>query len=275
MFEFLQYDFMQRALIAGVITALISPLVGMFLVVKRYSLIVDTLAHVSLLGIALGLLANLNPYLASTGFTVLASLAIEKIKSTSKLYQEAVLAMFLSGSLALSVIIISANSNFNVSIFSLLFGSITTVNQVDLVTILALSILVILTIVLCYKKFFLIAFDEELALASGTNTKLYNYILIALSALTISLSIRIVGVLLIGALMVIPVITAIQLRKSFFKTILIAVFISEISVVSGLIFSYYQDWSSGGTIVLASIICFLLVYLYQKIHQVLISQKAD
>lgn len=251
----------------GVIVSLLAPIVGTFLVVRRYSLMADTLSHVSLLGIAVSMLLQVNPYIGSSVFAVMASLLIEKTKDSSKLYQESILAMFLSGSLAISIIIISS-ANFNVNLVNLLFGSITTVTQVDLYVIGSLAIMVAGAIFVMFKKLFLISFDEELAIASGVKTKLYNYIFIALVAVTVSFSIRIVGVLLIGALMVIPVITAIQMQKGFKATMLIAVMISFLSVLIGLISSYYLEFSSGGTIVVLTLIFFVLVSFLQKSRQV-------
>lgn len=269
MFEILQFEFMQRAFIGGLITAILAPLIGIFLVVRRYSLMVDTLSHVSLLGIALGLLLNLNPYLAATATAMLASIGIEKTKEQTKLYQEAILAMFLSGSLALAIIIISAG-NFNINIMSLLFGSITTITQIDLIIITCLAALVSLMIALFYNKFFLISFDEDLAKSAGINTKFYNYLLVLLAAIVISLALRIVGVLLIGALVVVPVMTAMQLNQSFKKTTFIAMAFSCLSVIGGLYISYYANFSSGGTIVLLAIAFFLAVLLLKKFTSSLI-----
>lgn len=265
MLEIFQYDFMQRALVAGLITAIIAPLVGIFLVVRRYSLIVDTLAHVSLLGIVLGMLTPFNPYLFSTGFTMLASLGIEKVKDYSKLYQEAVLAMFLSGSLALSLVIISVQTTFNVNIFSLLFGSINTVTNQDLINISFLALVVIIAILAMFKQLFLISYDEDIAIAAGIKTKVYNALLILIAAITISLSIRIIGVLLISALMVVPVITAINFKQSFKKTLILAHLFSVFSVVFGLICSYYLNWPSGATIVLTTLLLFVISLIIQKI----------
>ncbi len=255
---------MQRALIAGLIIGVLAPVIGTFLVVRRYSLFVDTLSHVSLLGIAIGLVSGLNPYLTATGFAVVSSIAIEKIKDSSKLYQESILAMFLSGSLAISIIIISATEGFNVNLFSLLFGSITTVTNLDLVVISVLSSVVLAVVIKFYRQFFLLSLDQDLATASGVNAKLYNLILVVSAAITVSLSIRIVGVLLISALMVIPVITAMQFKTSFKNTMFIALAVSVLSVVVGLIASYYLGWASGGTIVVTTLICFVFSSLLQK-----------
>jgi zinc transport system permease protein len=262
MLDFLQFEFMQRALLAGILISILAPLVGVFIVVKRYSILVDTLSHVSLLGIILGLLFGLNPYLTSTLTAITASIAIEKVKDYSQLYQESILSMFLSGALAISIIIISSGPGFNVNLISLLFGSVTTVTWNDIYVISGLSAAVGFLLLKNFRTFFLIAFDEDLAIVAGIKTKFYNYLLIVLAAITISLAIRIIGVLLISALMVIPVITALQLKKSFKQTTLIAILVSFSSTVLGLISSFYLDWASGGTIVLFTLFFFFLSFIF-------------
>ena len=230
MFSLFQYDFMIRAFIAGGIIAVIAPVIGIFLVVRRFSLIVDTLAHVSLVGIALGLLLKLNPMITALITTLLASIGIEKLRETKKLYEESILALFLSGSLATALIIISLVKGFNANLFSYLFGSITTVTDNDLVIIGVCAIVTLGVIWLLYKEFFFVAFDEEISTTQGLPVGFLNTILICLAAIAISLSMRIVGILLTGALMIIPVITATQLTKSFRSTLFLAIGLSLISV---------------------------------------------
>jgi len=171
---------------------------------------------------------------------------------------ESVLALFLSGSLALAVVIFSIVKGINVNIGSYLFGSISTVSSLDLLFILGLGLLVLTSIGLLYKGFFLISLDEELARASGIPVNLLNTILVVLAGITITLSMRVVGILLIGALMVIPVLTAFQFRRSFMLTLILSVVFSILAVTIGLFTSYYFDLASGGTIVVISLIIFLL-----------------
>ena len=258
--DIFQYGFIVRGLEAGVVVALIAPAIGIFLVLRRYSLIADTLAHVSLAGIALGLFFGVNPVLSALGTATVASLGIERLRSSKKVYGESALALFLSGSLALAVVILSLAHGFNANLFNYLFGSIVTVSKKDVYLISLLAVGVASVITFYYKELVYITFDEEAARVSGVPTGLINSILIILAALTVSLAIPIVGVLLIAALIVIPVITALQFRKSFFKTIIFAQIISLFSVVSGIFASFFLNLSTGGTIVLIMLAIFIVVF---------------
>ncbi len=264
MLEIFQYSFMIRAFEAGVIVGLICPLIGIFLVLRRYSLMADTLAHVSLAGVAIGLITKINPIITALITSIIASIAIEKLRETKKVYGESALALFLSGSLALAIVLISLARGFNVDLFSYLFGSITTVRESDIGIILVLGIAVIGIILAFYKELVYISFDEETARVSGIPTSLINTILIILTATTIAISMRIVGILLISALIVIPVVTALQLKKSFLQTIIYAEIISLFSVITGIFASYYLNLAAGGSIVLIALSVFILTLLTRK-----------
>ena len=180
------------------------------------------------------------------------------------MYGESALAIFLSGSLAVAIVLISLSHGFNVDIFNYLFGSILTVKQSDVWLIAVLGVAVLLAVVSCYKELVYITFDEESAQVSGVPTKALNLLLIALAALTVSVAIPIVGVLLIAALIVIPVVAALQLKQSFRRTIIIAECISVFSVIVGIIASFYLNTSSGGTIVLISLLIFLVLFAFKN-----------
>ncbi|HKB88262.1 MAG TPA: metal ABC transporter permease [Patescibacteria group bacterium] len=262
MINLFQYDFVIRGLTAGLIIAIIAPIVGIFLVLRRYSLIADTLSHVSLAGIAFGLLLGFNPLLTAIGATTVSSIAIERLRLSKKVYGESALALFLSGSLAVAVILISISHGFNSTLFNYLFGSIATVTQNDIYTVLILGIIVVVSIVILYKKLLFITFDEDAAKVDGINVSLINTIFIILAAITISLAIPIVGILLISALLIIPVLTALQFKKSFIPTILIAQAVSVFSVITGVVVSFYFDLAPGGTIVLLNLIIFLIISIF-------------
>lgn len=264
MLEIFQYDFMIRAFIAGCTVAMIAPMVGLFLVVRRYSYMADTLAHVSLVGVALGVLAGVNPILPAIGVATLASLGIERLRENKKLFGESILALFLSGSLALAVVLMSLSRGFQGDLLSFLFGSITTVSFFDVVLILGLAVAVAVFIFFFFRQLFLTTFHEELAFAEGLNTKVFNTFLIIAGAIIVSLSMRIVGTLLIGALMVIPVVTALQLRQSFQKTFFLSIVFSLLSTIIGLFLSFYINLSSGATIVLVALAFFLLSLLWKQ-----------
>ena len=254
--EIFHYSFMVRAFIAGSVIGIIAPLIGSFLVTRRYALMADSLAHISLAGIAVGLLIGVYPVYTALLVTIVSAIIIEWLRSERKISGEIALAMFLSGGLAVAIVLISLARGFNVDLFSYLFGSITTVRNIDLWVMGILGLTVMLTVYFFYEEFLYISFSEEAAKVSGIPVRMLNIVLVVLTAITVSLSMRIVGLLLIGALMVIPVVTAMQIAKSFIQTILYAACFGIISVLSGLFISYYADLAAGGTIVVVSLILF-------------------
>lgn len=262
--DIFQYTFIIRGLEAGVVVALIAPLIGIFLVLRRYSLIADTLAHISFAGVALGLFFGLNPILTAIGTTVISSLGIESLRTSKKVYGESSLALFLSGALAVALILLSLAKGFNANLFSYLFGSIVTVTQNDIYVISLFATITAFLLILFYKELVYISFDEESAKVSGIPTRFINLLLIILAALVISISIPIVGILLISALMIIPVVTALQFKKNFSTTIFIAEIISVFSVISGIISSFYLNISTSGAIVLIMLAIFCLTLLAKQ-----------
>lgn len=264
MLDIFQYDFIVRAFAAGIVTGVIAPVIGMFLVVRRYALLADTLAHVSLVGVAVGFFAGVSPALAALGAAVLAALGIERLRQTQRLFGESVLALFLSGGLAIAVVLISAARGRNVNLLHFLFGSITTVTRADLSLIFGVGALVLAAVALFYKELFFVALNEELAEANGLATRRFNNVLIILAALTVGVALQVIGVLLIGALMVIPVATALQYRCGFLRTLLLAVAFSLASVIIGLLVSYRLDLATGATIVVVALIFFSLSLLINQ-----------
>jgi zinc transport system permease protein len=236
-------------------------------VLRRYSLIADTLSHVSLAGVAIGLLTGINPLLTAIVTAVASSIAIERLRLSKRVYGESALSIFLSGSLALAIILISLANGFSVDLFNYLFGSIVTVKQSDIYIILGVGIFVFLTIIAFYKELTYITFDEEAAQVGGIPTRFINILLIVLAALTVALAIPIVGILLISALIVIPVVAALQLKKSFLSTIFYAEAISLFSVIGGIVGSFYLNLPAGGTIVLIALIIFILSLFYKKVKK--------
>ncbi len=255
---------MIRAMQAGVIIAVIAPLIGVFLVLRRYSLIADTLSHVSFAGVALGFFLKINPLITAILAAVTSSIIIEKLRQSKKVFGESALSIFLSGSLALAVVLIGLSRGVGTDLFSYLFGSITTIRQSDVYIILALGVVVIGLISAFYKELLYVTVDEEAARVSGIPTQFINLLIIILSALTIALSIPAIGVLLVSALIVIPVTSALQLGKSLRDTIIVAEVISVFSVISGIIVSFYSNLPTGGAIVLITIVIFIFSLIYNK-----------
>jgi len=264
MFELFQYDFMVRAIVAGMLIGAIAPAIGTFLVVRRYSLMADTLAHAALAGVAIGLFLGSEPVITALVVAILASAGIEILRVYKNVFGESALAFFLYGGLAVAVVVTSLADGFNANFFTYLFGSIATVSTFDLYLISGIGALILTTLYLLFNELFLISLDEEIALASGIRARVINFILVALTALVVALSMRIVGALLVGALMVIPVMTSILYKKGFRITFFLSILISVLSVLSGLIVSYYWALAPGGTIVLILILLFVISTLLNK-----------
>lgn len=267
MFEIFQYDFMQRAFVAGFIIAILAPTIGIFLVVRRYSLLADTLSHVSLVGVALSALLGIHPMIGALVTSSVAAFGIEELRTRKKLFGESVLALVLSGSLALAIVLFSFIRGASVNIVSILFGSITTVANSDVWLIGGFGLAVVTVTLRWFKVFFLTSYDEELARANRVPVRVLNTILVGMAGVTVSLSLRIVGTLLIGALMVIPVLTATQFKQSFRGTFLISLVASFVSVMVGLYASFYLNLPSGGTIVLVALALFLMSLSVSKLRR--------
>jgi len=260
----LEYEFMQRAFVAGIFIAILASLSGTFIVLKRYSLMSETLAHSALVGVAVGLVAGYNPLWMAVGVAVLASWLIEYLRSSFALYSDAILSIILSGSLAIAVIIVSLGGEFNNSLFSYLFGSILSVSTEDVVTIVIFGSISLIFLLVFSKELYFITYDEEVAKVSGIRVKFLNFLLVTVVAIIIALSIRVVGSLLIGALMVIPTVAALQYRVGFRDTMLISLFFALFSVIFGMSISFHFSLPSGATIVLCVISVFILSLVINK-----------
>ncbi|MCZ7399742.1 MAG: metal ABC transporter permease [Candidatus Methanoperedens sp.] len=263
MLEILQYSFMQRAFIAGIMVAIICSAIGTFIVLKRLSMIGDGLAHIALGGVALGLFFNVYPIITALLFSAISALGINRLRKT-KVHGDVAIAIFFSAGLAVAVVLLSLANGFNVNLFSYLFGSILTVNETDLQIVMGLGILTVGAIILFYKEFVYLTFDEESAIVSGIPVDKLNDALVILTAITVVVSIKIVGILLVSSLLVVPTAISLQISKNFKETILFSTVFAILSVVTGLISSYYFNIATGGAIVLVSIIFFIAITLYKN-----------
>lgn len=273
-YDILHYDFLQFAFLTGLMIGVIAPLLGVFIVVRRLSLIADALSHVTLSGIALSLLlsknisslANLNPLYIGMGFSVVGSLFIERLRAVYKHYQELAIPIILSAGIGLGVIFISLAKGFTTDLFNYLFGSVSAVSQQDLLIITIITVIVLGTVYLLYKELFVLSFDEEHAKTSGIKVNAVHFTFIILVALVIAASMRVVGILLVSSLMTLPVAAAMKIAKSFKKLVFTSIIFAEIAVIGGLIFSYYLDLAPGGSIVVLSILILLTTIIYRKIQ---------
>lgn len=268
----MQYEFIRNALFAGIIIGLICPAIGVFLVVRRLSLMADALSHITLSGIAAGILLGkkfdffqgLNPMYMGMVFSIGGSLLIEQLRKAYRFYQELAIPIILSTGIGLGVVLISIANGFNVDLFTYLFGSVVAVNRTDLISITSIGIIVLCVVFILYKELFALSFDEEYARISGIKRGLVNLVFTLLVALTIAISMRIVGILLVSALITLPVAASLQLSRSFKQTLWLSILFAEISVLGGLTTAFYLDWASGGTIVLFSVLVLLSVLLMKR-----------
>ena len=189
MLELFDYEFMQRAFLAGILIAILASVSGTFIVLKRYSMISETLAHSALVGVAVALVAGYNTLWVAVIVSVLSAWLIEYLRSAFSLYSDAILAILLSGSLAIAVVIVSIGGEFNSSLFSYLFGSILSVSNDDIVTIFSFGIVALVLLLVFAKEFYFIAYDEDIAKTSGIRVKFLNYLLVTIVAIIIALSI--------------------------------------------------------------------------------------
>ncbi len=256
--EILDYDFMQRAFVVGVALSLLTAVLGSFVVLKRYAMLPDALSHIALLGVGIGLVTHTSPLYMPILVATISGIAIEYLRYKGRLYSDAILSIFLSGALAMAVVLINLSDGFNASLFSYLFGSITAVSDSEMWMTVGFTVIALLLLLGSYRKLLYITLDEESAKASGIPVFGLNIMLVVLSAITIALSMRIVGILLIGALMVLPISTALLYKENFLKTISLSTLFSLASVVSGLFISFYLGVSSGAAIVLVALSFFVL-----------------
>lgn len=264
--EIFQYGFIIKALLAGFFIGIPCAILGVFLLLKNMSLIGDGLAHVSFATVAIALLFSTEPLIISIPLVILASLLILKLEEKAKIGGDAAIGMVSATAIAVGVIITSLNKGFNVDLFSFLFGSILMINISELIISVIASISVVIVIMIYYKELFSATFDEEYAKATGIDVNKLNIILSILTSVTIVVGIRIVGTLLISSLIIFPAVTALNFKKGFKLTIMIAVAISIIAIILGIIISFFTNLPTGATIVVVNGVLYLISLLLNKIR---------
>ncbi len=263
--QFLQYAFIQKAFIAGSFIAIICSMLGLFLVLRKMSLIGDGLSHVSFGAIAVGLFFGIYPFYIAIPIVMAASIVILKISEKTKVYGDAAIGIVSAVGIASGVILASLSKGFNVDLFSYLFGNILAISDLEVILSIVLSIIVLGVIYFYYWDLYSATFDEEYAKTTGINTSFINILLSLLTAITIVLSIKVVGIMLVSALLILPAVTSLQLAKGFKSAILISALVSLLSVFIGITLSFFLDIPSGATIVMVSALFFGLSLVYKKI----------
>lgn len=262
--EIITADFFQRALAGGLLIGLTAPLIGIFLVLRRLSMIGDTLAHVTIAGVALGFLTGVYPIGMGIIFAVLASFAIEKLRKAYKGYAELSIAVIMAGGVALASLFFTLGMGYNNDVVGYLFGSIYTLDTTDLYVVGAVTVLVAVTVFIFFKELFLLSFEEDAAAVSGLPVKLLNMLITVMTALVISTAIKIVGALLVSALLTIPAACSLIIARSFKQSVVFSVIIAEIAVVAGLVIAGVWNLAPGATIVLLLIAMLILTLIGKR-----------
>jgi zinc transport system permease protein len=263
--NFLQYSFVQRAFLAGSFVAVTCAALGMFLVLRKMSLIGDGLSHVSFGAIALGLFFGSSPFYIAVPVVMLGSLLILKISEKAKVYGDAAIGIVSAIGIAGGVILASLSHGFNVDLFSYLFGNILAISKAEVIFSIILSFLVLVLLYFFYWDLFSATFDEEYAKTTGIKTNFINVLLTLMTAVTVVLSVKMVGVMLVSALLILPAVSALQFSKGFKPAIFSAIAISVISVIFGISLSFFMDLPTGATIVMCNVLIFILSFVYRQI----------
>ncbi len=258
--SFLSLEFMQRALVAAFLTGLAAPAIGTFLVQRRQALMGDGIGHVALTGVALGLLTGRAPVLTAIIVATLGAVAIELVRQRGKASADVALAMLFYGGIAGGVLITGLAGSSAATLNTYLFGSITTVSVSDLWVVAGLAVVVLVIVLGLRRQFFALSQDEEYARVAGLPVRAYGVLLAVLAAVTVTVSMRTVGLLLVSALMVVPVATSQQFARSFRTTLLLSMVLGVAAAVLGVVFSYYVDASSGPSIVILSLAGFAVAW---------------
>lgn len=270
----LSYGFMQHAFVVSLFISILCPCIGIFLVLRRYSMIGDTLAHSSLAGITIGLLCGQNPVLGAFLFTSLCGALIEFLRKYFKKYTDLILTIVLALSVGTAITIISSGK-LHTNADAFMFGSILTVTQTDMVMVIILSVISVLALIFLYNQMIYIAYDEDAAKVAGVKVEVINYIFSILVASAISVSIRIVGVLVLSSMIALPVATALQMEKGFKGTLIFSIIFSMIDIMTGLFVSFYLNVAPGGFTALVSVAVLIAVMLIRKICSVIRAGKYE
>ncbi|UCE40033.1 MAG: metal ABC transporter permease [Candidatus Aminicenantes bacterium] len=261
---FFLYGFLQRAFLAGIFVAIACALLGIFLILRRDAMIGHGLAHVTFAGVALGLFLNVMPLVVALFVAVAASLVIMKLKVKAGLHGDTAIAIFSSVGFALGILLVTLSQSFNVDLFSYLFGEILAIEAAEVLFSIVLAFVVVLLIVANYHKFMYMTFDRESAKASGVKVERLDSLLTVLTAVTVVLGMKVVGILLVSALMVIPAAAGLQVASSFKQAIIYSICISVISVVFGLVFAFLLDLPASGSIVILSFLAFGILFVFGR-----------
>ena len=258
---------MQRAFIVGIPLALCAALLGVSLILKRYSMIGDGLSHVGFGALALAAALNLAPLEVAIPIVIISAFFLLRLSRNSKINGDGAIAIVSSSALAIGIVVTSITGGLNTDLYSYLFGSILALSAQDVVLSLILCGVVLFLYIFFYHKIFSVTFDESFSLATGTNANVYNMVIALLTALTVVLGMQIMGTLLISSLIIFPGLTAMRVFKSYRSVVISAAVQSVLCVAVGLVLSFYMETASGATIVCVNLVCFLIFSIIGAIRR--------
>ncbi len=267
MVEIWSYGFMQKALIAGAMVSVICSLISFFVLVNRLSFIGVGISHAAFGGVAMGVFFNFSPTLSAILFSVLTAWMIGLVSRKGMLHEDTTIGIFYAAAMALGIVVIGLSGGYNVDLFGYLFGNILAVTRQDLWAILILGFLVIAILIFFFKELLYISFDEESAQVSGVPVTFLYYLLLTLMAVTIVVAMKVVGIILVSALLVIPAAAAYEVSGYFRTVLVISVFIGLVSTLGGLLLSVHLNTASGATIVLVAAVIFLVFFMLRFIRE--------
>jgi len=265
-FEMLSYSFLLRAVIVGALVSICAALLGVSLVLKRYSMIGDGLSHVGFGSLALAAALNMAPLIVAIPLVIAAAFLLLRLSENSKIKGDAAIALVSTGSLAVGVIIISFNTGMNTDVCNYLFGSILAMSSADVYLSIGLSIVVMVLFILFYNKLFAITFDETFAKAGGIKTNFYNMLIAFLTAITIVLGMRIMGAMLISSLIIFPALSSMRIFKKFNSVTICSAVVSIICFFIGIVISYLYATPTGASVVMINIIVFVLFWVIESLR---------
>lgn len=264
--DLFSYGFIIRALIAGSLIALCSSLLGVSLVLKRYSMIGDGLSHVGFGTMAIALAFNWAPLAVSIPVCIVAAFLLLRVSSFSGIKGDASIALISSSSLAIGIIVTSVTSGLNTDVTSYMFGSVLSISKTDVIISVILALIVISLFVVLYNRIFLVTFDEAFAKATGIKVDAYNGLIAVLTALTIVIGMRLMGAMMISSLVVFPALSAMRVFKSFIKVVIFSAVISVFCFFIGIVASFGWSTPAGASIVVANLVVFLVCLSIEKIQ---------
>ena len=265
--QMFSYPFMQRALIAGVLVSLCAALLGVSLVLKRYSMIGDGLSHVSFGALAIAVALGVTPLWFSIPVVILAAFLLLRVADNPRWNSDAAIAVMSASSLAVGILVISLTTGMTTDVDNYMFGSVLAMTKTDVALAVALCAAVLVLFILFYHKLFAITFDENFSRATGLKVSRYNTLLAILTALTIVLGMRMMGAMLISSLVIFPALTAMRLFRSFRGVVVCAAVTSVLCFCTGLTISFAFSTPVGATVVAANLALFLLSCLYRLLHR--------